>query len=98
MQDKAISGDVAQRTNAAQDRQDEGIVMVHVVVNYPSSFRLSDLVHELVEDPEDFPERDRIERATKELIRIGLLFRSDGLVLPTRAALRAYEVLEEEES
>jgi hypothetical protein len=91
MQDKAISGD----SPAAQDRHSQGIVLVHVITEYPTPFRLSDLVRELVEDPGNFPERDGIEQATKELIRVGLLFRSEGVVLPTRAALRAYEVLED---
>jgi hypothetical protein len=82
-------------TNAAQDRHDQGIVLVHVVTQYPIHFRLSDLVRELT-DGSDFGERDGIERAVGDLIRVGLLFRCDGLVLPTRAALRAYEVLEDE--
>ena len=37
--------------------------------------------------------RDPIERAVRELIQGGLLFRCSGAVLPTRAALRAYELL-----
>ena len=45
-------------------------------------------------DPEDFSERDRIERAVRELVKAGLLFRSECGVLPTRAALRAYELLD----
>jgi hypothetical protein len=96
MQDKAISGDDGLRTNAAQDLHDQGTVLVHVALTYPTHLRLSDLIRELTDDPDNFGERDRIEGATRDLIRVGLLFRSDGLVLPTRAALRAYEVLEEE--
>jgi hypothetical protein len=92
MQDKAMGAG----SNAAQDRHDQGIVLVHIVHNYPgSSFRLSDLIRELTEDSGDFAERDRIERAVSELQRVGLLFRSDRAVLPTRAAIRAYEVLED---
>jgi hypothetical protein len=42
---------------------------------------------------EDFSKRDPIERAVRELMRGGLVFRCSGAVLPTRAALRAYELL-----
>jgi len=78
----------------ASERHDQGIVLVHITHHYPSSFRLSDLVRELT-DGSDFSERDRIERAVAELIQVGLLFRCEAAVLPTRAALRAYEVLED---
>jgi hypothetical protein len=94
MQEKPMAGgDDLDRTNAAQDLHDQGIVLVHVVTEYPSHFRRSDLVQELT-DGTDFAEQDRIESAVGELVRVGLLFRCDGLVLPTRAALRAYEALE----
>jgi hypothetical protein len=82
---------------AAQDRYDQGIVLVHVVTHYPTNFRVSDLVRELTDDSQEFSERDRIERAARDLVAVGLLFRSDGLVLPTRAALRFNEVLSDGE-
>ena len=83
------------RSNAAQDRQDQGLVLAHVIDVFPSQLRVSDLVRELTDDSGDFAERDGIERAARELVRAGLLFRCEGLVLPTRAALRFQEVLEE---
>jgi hypothetical protein len=43
----------------------------------------------------DFAQRDAIERAVRDLVGVGLLFRSDRLVLPTRAALRFNEILGE---
>jgi hypothetical protein len=92
MQGKPKSGT---ESNAAQDRHDQGIVLVHVVHHYPTNFRLSDLVRELIAESGDFGERDRIERAMRDLVAVGLLFRCNGLVLPTRAALRAYEVLQD---
>lgn len=82
-------------SNIAQDRRDQGVVLAHIVTQYPTHFRLSDLVRELT-DGSDFGEQDGIERAVGDLARVGLLFRCDGLVLPTRAALRAYEVLEDD--
>ena len=43
----------------------------------------------------DFAQRDAIERAVRDLVGVGLLFRSDGLILPTRAGLRFNEILGE---
>ncbi len=77
----------------AEDRRDERAVLVHVVEIHPTTLRLSDLIRDL-SDPEEFSERDRIERAVRELMRGGLLFRCEGAVLPTRSALYAYELLD----
>lgn len=79
-----------------QERRDQGLVLVYVTDSYPGLSRLSELTRTLSGDPKDYAERDRIERAVSELVGVGLLFRCEGLVLPTRAALRAYEVLEED--
>lgn len=76
-----------------EDQRDERAVLLHVVESQPTTLRLSDLLRDL-SDPEDFAERDRIERAVRELVKGGLLFKSDGGVLPTRSALYAYELLD----
>ena len=77
--------------NAAEDRRDEGAVLRHVVEVHPATLRLSDVIHELsVSD--SFGDRDRIERAVRELVRGGLLFRCEGAVLPTRQALYLCEL------
>ena len=81
MQDKAKSAGTA-----GEDRGIERAVLSHVVATYPTTLALSDLIREMV-DPSDFSERDGIERAVRELVRGGLLFRADGAVLPTRTAL-----------
>lgn len=86
MHDQSTAG-----SPAAEDLQDEAAVLSHVVDSHPTTLRLSDLLRELG-DPEDFGKRDRIERAVRELIRTGLLFKCEGAVLPTRPALRAYEL------
>lgn len=78
---------------AAEDLKNERAILVHVVETFPETLRLSDLVRELG-DPEDFGERDDIERAVRELVKDGLLFRCEGTVLPTRTVLRAYELLD----
>lgn len=79
--------------NAAEDMRDERAVLVHVVETFPQTLRLSDLIREMGA-AEDFAKRDGIERAVRELVAAGLLFRSSGAVLPSRTALRAYELLE----
>jgi len=79
--------------NAAEDRRDEGAVLRHVVETHPSTLRLSDLIRELG-DPDDFDQRDGIERAVRELVNAGLLFKSDGAILPTRQALYLWQTLE----
>ena len=79
-------------SNAAEDLQDERAVLVHLVDTFPQTLRLSDLIRELG-GAEDFEKRDSIERAVRELVQGGLLFRCSGAVLPTRTALRAYELL-----
>jgi hypothetical protein len=81
-----------QSSPAGEDLRDERAVLVHVIEVHPATLKLSDLTRELG-DPEDFSERDRIERAVRELAKGGLLFRAECGVLPTRAALRAYELL-----
>lgn len=80
--------------NAAEDRKDERAVLVHVVETFPTTLRLSDLIRELG-DPDDFAKRDAIERAVRNLVKVGLLFRCEGAVLPTRQTAHAYELFNE---
>ena len=80
--------------NAAEDVKDERAILVYVVEMFPQTMLLSDLIRE-VGDPDDFAKRDSVERAVRELVKGGLIFRCAGTVLPTRAALRAYELLVE---
>lgn len=62
-------------------------MLAFILDAYPSQLRMSDVLRELVEDLEDYEARDRIERAARDLIGAGLLFRCEAMVLPTRAAL-----------
>ena len=80
-------------SNAAADRREEGEVLRHVIAVHPATLRLADLIRELGE-PEDYAQRDGIERAVRELVKGGLLFRCEGAVLPTRQALYLCDVLE----
>jgi hypothetical protein len=77
---------------AAEDLKNERAILVHLVETFPQTLRLSDLIREMG-SAEDFEKRDGIERAVRELVNGGLLFRCSGAVLPTRTALRAYELL-----
>jgi hypothetical protein len=76
------------------DREIEKAVLFHVVEAQPATLRLSDLIRELA-SPDDFSERDAVERAVRELVKGGLMFRCEGAVLPTRTALRAFELFVE---
>jgi hypothetical protein len=80
------------RSPDAEDQRDQEAVLVHVISTYPTQLRLSDLIRELARDSDDFREKDQIERAVRDLIRTGLLFRCEGLVLPTRPSLRFNEL------
>lgn len=50
---------------------------------------------EIVAGTPDFAQKDAIERAVRDLVAAGLLFRNGELVLPTRAALRFDEIFGE---
>jgi hypothetical protein len=78
-------------TALQEDLRDEVAVINHVIETQPQALRLSDLIRELG-DSDKFKERDRIERAVGHLVATGLLFRCQGAVLPTRQAVRAYEL------
>jgi hypothetical protein len=96
-QDSMDRGASSPRSNAAQELHDQGVVLIHVLSIYPTHLRLLELVRELTDDSGDFSEGDRIERAVRDLIGVGLFFRCEGLVLPTRAALRFHQILDDEE-
>lgn len=78
--------------NASKDQQDERAVLLHVMETFPDILREPDLIRELTES-DAFNERDRIVRAVRDLVKVGLLIRCDGgAVLPTRQTSRAYEL------
>jgi hypothetical protein len=71
----------------AEDLRDQAVVLTQVLSNWPTHLRVCDLVREVANDPSDFAERDRVERAVRDLAAAGLLFRCESVVLPTRAAI-----------
>jgi hypothetical protein len=80
----------------AQDNRDQGAVLILVLDAYPTHLRMSELVLEVTAGSGDFPARDRVERAVRDLVAAGLLFRCEALILPTRSAIRFNEILGEE--
>jgi hypothetical protein len=79
----------------ARDLHDQGIALIHVLAIHPVHTRLPEVLRELTNDPDDFSQRDAIERAVIDLVGAGLLFRCEELLLPTRAALRFDEIFGE---
>lgn len=92
MQDKPKGEGNAGATTAAEDDRDQRAVLIHVLEADPPPLTFADLLRELVAGDEEFTEQDRIERAIRELIAVGLLHRSGDLVLSTRGAARFYEL------
>ena len=86
MQDKAKSAGTA-----SEDRKYERAVLVHIIAAHPGTLRLSDLIREF-DDSDEYSERDAVERAVRDLVKGGLLFKCEGAVLPTRAALYLSEL------
>jgi hypothetical protein len=78
---------------ARDDELIEATVLCQVLLLHPTQITLEELVRDVAANPEEFAERDAIERAARDLSRAGLLHRSGEFVLPSRAALRFSELL-----
>jgi hypothetical protein len=95
MHDKP-SGAIDERaTTAAEDIKDRARVLRDVLDLYPETLTLDELVRELTVDSVEFQERDRVQRAVRDLIAGGLIHRVGDLVLPTRAAVNFHELGED---
>jgi hypothetical protein len=62
------------------------LVLNEILLLYPESLTLDELVREMSKGSTDFASCDEVHRAVRELTGAGLLRRVDALVLPTRAA------------
>jgi predicted transcriptional regulator len=82
------------RTPAEQDAAVEAAVLRQLLTLHPVQVTLEELHRELGIDPEDFAQRDAVERAVQDLAAAGLLHRLDEFAIPTRAALRFSELME----
>ena len=96
MQDKPSgAADEGAATTASQDERDQAAVLREVLLLYPETSTLPELIREMTIASTEFSERDRIERAVRDLTAGGLLYRrDDDLVLPTRAAANFYVLME----
>lgn len=68
MQDKPIGAAHEGATTAAQDIKDRARVLREVLDLYPETLTLDELVRELTIDSMEFEERDRVQRAVRDLI------------------------------
>jgi hypothetical protein len=92
MQDKPSgAGNERATTTADQDDRDQASVLREIMFIYPEPITREELIREKTLGSPEFAERDRIERAIRDLTATGVLHRrDDDLVIPTRAAVRAY--------
>ena len=95
MHDKPIGAAHESATTAAQDVRDRTRVLREVLDLYPETLTLDELVRELTVDSVEFQERDRVQRAVRDLIAGGLIHRVGDLVLPTRAAVNFHGLSED---
>jgi len=72
---------------AAEDLRDQALVLGQVLFHWPVQLGLDDLLREIAANSCATDDRDRIERAVRDLVGAGLLRHCAPLVLPTRAAL-----------
>lgn len=81
------------RVTAANDAKYEAAVLGQLLALHPVQLTLDELLLAVAVDPDDFAQRDAVERAVRELQAAGLLRQSGELILPSRAALRFDELL-----
>lgn len=81
------------RTPAEDDTAIEATVLRQLLALHPVQVTLEEMHRELGIEPEDFAERDAVERAVRDLVAAGLAHRHEEFVIPTRAALRCDELL-----
>jgi hypothetical protein len=98
MQDKPSgAGNVRAATPALLDEDDstQAAVLRGVLSTYPEPITLAELIRAMTFGSTEFSDLDRIERAVRDLIAGGLLYRrDDDLVIPTRAAAKFYDLFE----
>ena len=58
-----------------------------LLAEHPVQLTISELARELIEDPDDFGQRDAVKRAIRDLAGVGLLHRQGIFVLPSRVVL-----------
>lgn len=92
MQDQIIGA--GESPAATQDRRNQAVVLRHVLEVFPARLTIPDLVSELTGGSEAFSDSDAYERAVRDLTGVGLVRCPGGIIEPTRAALRFFELPE----
>jgi hypothetical protein len=82
------------KTAAAEDAHVEAAVMREVLLLYPASLTLEELIRHKTVASTEFSEIDQIRQAVRDLIAAGLLHRVGDLVLPTHPAVYFHELVE----
>lgn len=90
------AGDESATSTAQEDRRDQAAVFRHILSIYPEVLTQAELIREMTGGAASpgFVERDRIERAVRDLIAGGLLHEDAMLILPTRAAVLCHSILD----
>lgn len=70
----------------------ESALLGHLVLLHPARITETELIRELAADPEDVADRADVTQAIAALAAVGLVYQNGRLVLPSAAALRAYEL------
>ncbi len=82
------------RNPSAQDMTIEAAVLRQLLALHPIQLTVGELVREIGGEAADFAQTDSVERAIDQLSAAGLLHVNGSIVLPSRAALRFYELSE----
>jgi hypothetical protein len=70
--------------------------VLHLILDlHPTLLTVSELTREIAGEQAGFPEQDAVQRAVRDLSGAGLLHRRDEFAIPTRAALRFSELLDQ---
>ena len=84
-------------TTCEEDRREEAAVLRRVLEIHPQTLTQDELIRDLTAGgSKEFREIDAVQRAVRDLAAAGLLHRpgTDGIIRPTRAALRYFELSE----
>ena len=82
------------RSPNAQDTTVEAAVLRQLLALHPVQLTVGELSREIGGEAADFAQIDAVERAIDQLSLAGLLHVNGNVVLPSRAALRFYELLD----
>lgn len=95
MRNKPSGADDERATTTAElDDRDQAAVLRETLSLYPEVLTLEELIREQTFGSSEFDGRDRIERAVRDLVAVGLLQQVGPLVLPTRAAVVFFRLAE----